>query len=386
MLRILHLADARLGARHPDLGDAASSHRERQFAALAAAVDLAIAERVDLVLVAGDLFATGMASRRTVERAAAEISRLAVARIRTVILPGHHDPDDRASVYHAYDLAALAGARDGDDLVSVLTRISPVVHLSALDLVIGGLVPAGGAETPDLSTLTASLTTAPAAIWRIGLAHAAPEVAGGGLTMGAIAETGLDYLALGDAAVQATGREGAVTWGVPGPPEQVVIERPEPGGVLLVACELKAGARAVTVEGRTTGRATHRDETVDVAAIESQAALVEQLRASADPDQVLDLHLTGGLLDSLDLEPTEVEDLLRTDFLRVRVHDASQSVLTTGELPPGDTVGGAFIRSVEGRIADLEATSDPDADAEAAELRGVLRLGRRLLAGEEVRA
>jgi hypothetical protein len=57
-----------------------------------------------------------------------------------------------------------------------------------------------------------------------------------------------------------------------------------------------------------------------------------------------------------------------------------------GDLPPGDTVAGAFVRSVEGRIADLEATGDPDAEEEASGLRQVLRLGRRVLAGEEVRA
>ena len=156
MLRILHLADARLGARHPDLGDAASSHRERQFAALATAVDLAIAEKVELVLVAGDLFATGMASRRTVERAAAEIGRLAVARIRTVILPGHHDPDDRASVYHAYDLAALAGARDGDDLVSVLTRPAPWSTCPPWTSSSGGSSRPGSTDTPNLATLATS--------------------------------------------------------------------------------------------------------------------------------------------------------------------------------------------------------------------------------------
>jgi hypothetical protein len=61
-------------------------------------------------------------------------------------------------------------------------------------------------------------------------------------------------------------------------------------------------------------------------------------------------------------------------------------MLTTGDLPPADTVAGAFTRGVEGRIADLEAADDPSADEEAAFLREVLRLGRRLLAGEEVRA
>ena len=56
MLRLLHTADVHLGARHADLGDRAAMQRERQFAAFVATVDLALAEKVDLVLIAGDLF------------------------------------------------------------------------------------------------------------------------------------------------------------------------------------------------------------------------------------------------------------------------------------------------------------------------------------------
>ena len=83
MLRLLHTADAHLGAAHEDLGEAAAALRERQHAAFRAAVDLALAERVDGVLIAGDLFDANTASRRTVERAVAELARLAAARIRT---------------------------------------------------------------------------------------------------------------------------------------------------------------------------------------------------------------------------------------------------------------------------------------------------------------
>jgi len=62
----------------------------------------------------------------------------------------------------------------------------------------------------------------------------------------------------------------------------------------------------------------------------------------------------------------------------------SQPPLTAGALPPPETIPGAFIRNVEGRIAELEATADAASADEAAELRDVLRLGRLLLAGHEV--
>ena len=64
MLRLIHTADVHLGARHADLGEQASAQRERQFAAFKATIDLALAEKVDLFLVAGDLFDSNVQPRR----------------------------------------------------------------------------------------------------------------------------------------------------------------------------------------------------------------------------------------------------------------------------------------------------------------------------------
>src|SRR6187431_607012 len=140
MLRIIHTADVHLGARHDDLGEQASAQRERQFAAFAAAIDLALTEKADLFLIAGDLFDSNVQPRRSVERVAAQLKRLAESRIRTVIIPGTHDCYDRSSIYRAYDLKALAGSTADDDLVSVMTPEAPSLHLPALDTQIHAVV------------------------------------------------------------------------------------------------------------------------------------------------------------------------------------------------------------------------------------------------------
>jgi hypothetical protein len=75
---------------------------------------------------------------------------------------------------------------------------------------------------------------------------------------------------------------------------------------------------------------------------------------------------------------------LRGSFLRIRVRDDATPALSAGSLPSPDTIVGAFIRNVEARIAELEADQSTEAAGEAAELRDVLRLGRLLLAGNEV--
>jgi DNA repair exonuclease SbcCD nuclease subunit len=389
MLRLLHTADVHLGARHADLGDAASAQRERQFAAFAATVSLALAEKVDVFLVAGDLFDSNVQPRRSVERVAAELGRLVKARIRAVLIPGTHDVYDRSSVYRAYDLAAMAGSPAGDDLVTVLTPERPWVHLGACDVVVHGPVFATK-RAPHSPLRDLAATGTPDATWRIGLLHAAIAIPGRTdhdevvITTDEIAGSGLDYLALGHWHGAQVARARGVTYAYAGAPEPVALDQDKAGKALLVTLDTVAGEKSVRVEERTVGRTVFERIDVDTGTLESQPALVTRLRSSASPDTVLDVRLIGVRPDALDLDTTEVEGALRADVLRIRVRDHSHPALTDGALPPAETVAGAFIRNVEGRIASLEASPDTAAAREAEELRDVLRLGRLLLAGREL--
>jgi exonuclease SbcD len=389
MLRLLHTADVHLGARHADLGDAAAAQRERQFAAFAASIDLAMSEKVDLFVVAGDLFDSNVQPRRSVERVAGELGRLIKARIRTVVAPGTHDVSDRSSVYRAYDLAALAGSREQDDLVTVLSPDRPFVHLQALDAVVIG--PCFATKRAPHSPLQGlSTIETPAATWKIGLLHAALAIPGRTdndevvVTQDEIAASGLDYLALGHWHSSQIGKAGGVQYAYAGAPEPVAVDQDRAGKVLLVTLDERNGRRVVEIEERIVGRTRFERQELDASTVESQPALIAKLRAQADPDLVLDVRLIGVRPDALDLEPLEVEEALRGTFLRVRVRDVSRPALSEGVLPSAETVTGAFIRNVEGRIADLEASGDTLGAREAEELRDVLRLGRLLLAGQEV--
>ena len=387
MLRLIHTADVHLGARHDDLGEQASAQRERQFAAFVAAIDLALAEKVDLFLVAGDLFDSNVQPRRSVERVAAELKRLVLARIRTVIIPGTHDVYDRASIYRAYDLAALAGSEPHDDLLTVLDPDRSSVHLPACDVIVHGTVFATKrAPHSPLRGLDA-VQDGNGATWRIGMVHGAIAIPGKTdgdevvITTDEIAASKLDYLALGHWHSSQAGKAGTVTYAYAGAPEPVALDQDRAGKVLLVELNERNGARTVTVEERQVGRTRFEKQELDATAVASQPALIESLRALADPDLVLDVRLVGVRPDELDLDTEEIETALAASFLKVRVRDRSMPALTEGALPSPDTIAGAFIRDLEARIAGSEATGATD---EAAELRDALRLGRLLLAGQEV--
>ena len=387
MLRLIHTADVHLGARHDDLGEQASAQRERQFAAFKSAVDLALAEKVDLFLIAGDLFDSNVQPRRSVERVAAELKRLVEAKVRTVVIPGTHDVYDRASVYRTYDLAALAGNGPDDDFVTVLDPSRPSIHLPTCDVVVYGPVFATKrAPHSPLRDLDAAADQV-AATWRIGMVHGAIAIPGKTdrdevvVATEEIAATHLDYLALGHWHSAQIGKAGAVTYAYAGAPEAVAIDQDRAGKVLLVELNERNGAHQVTVEERQVGRTRFERRDVDAAGLASQPALVDALRAQGDPDLVLDVRLVGVRPDELDLDIEEIESALAPDFLKVRVRDTSMAALTEGTLPSPDTIAGAFIRDLEAKIAELEASG---ATAEAAEQRDALRLGRLLLAGHEV--
>ena len=385
MLRLLHTADVHLGARHADLGDRAAAQRERQFAAFVATIDLALAEKVDLVLIAGDLFDSNVQPRRSVERAAAQLQRLVEARIRTVIAPGTHDVYDRASIYRAYDLAALAGAV-GSDLVTVLDPDHPEVLLKPLDMIVHGQCFATK-RAPHSPLKGLNVGGDERATWHIGLLHAALSIEGKTdgddvvITSDEIAATNLDYLALGHWHSTSKGRAGKTTYAYSGAPEPVAMHQDRAGNVLLVALDAPDGKKRVTIEERKVGKTSFERVQLDAATVGSQPGLVAKLAERANPDLVLDVELMGVRPDELDVHVDEVESQLADRFMKLRVRDRSVAPLPEGLLASPDTVLGAFIRDLEARIAEVEAADD---DNQANELRDSLRLGRLLLGGAEV--
>jgi DNA repair exonuclease SbcCD nuclease subunit len=395
MLRIIHTADVHLGARHDDLGEQASAQRERQFAAFSASIDLALAEKVDLFLIAGDLFDSNVQPKRSVERVAAELKRLVDSRIRTVIIPGTHDCYDRSSIYRTYDLKTLAGSTADDDLVTILTPDRPSIHITACDVIVHGPVFATKrAPHSPLRDLAGTPGDSPAT-WRIGMVHGSIAIPGKTerddvvITTEEMAATGFDYLALGHWHSSQQSRSGGVTYAYAGAPEAVALDQDRAGKVLLVELEESEGRRSVTVQEKQVGTTRFEKIEIDAAHIAAQPALIETLGKKGDPNLVLDARVVGVRPDELDLNLDEIEAALTGSFLKVRVRDVSLPALTEGTLPSPDTIAGAFIRDLEAHIAELEATSATGADgrgptAEAAELRDALRLGRLLLAGHEV--
>lgn len=382
MPRLLHMADVHLGARHRDLGAAAQKQRDRQFAAFRRAIDVALERQVDAVLIVGDLFDSNSQPRRTAERAASELRRLADRQIPTVIIPGTHDCYDPTSIYRALSLPELAGLDHGaTQLITVLTPERPDVVLQAADMVVFGRVfDTKKAPRSPLAGFSAASDTR--ARHKVGMIHGALIIPGVVesddvcFTTEEVAASGLEYLALGHWHSFKQGRAGATSWAYSGAPEPVAVDQDGAGQVLVVELSSPESGVAPAIEAVPVGKTHFRRVDVDAASIHSQADLVRELRAYADQDTVLEVRLSGVAADGLDLQADQIQKELTDQFLGVKVRDGSIAALPDGPLPPAETIAGAFIRDLAGRITAAETANDA---ASAAELREVLHLGRVLL-------
>jgi DNA repair exonuclease SbcCD nuclease subunit len=380
MPRLLHLADVHLGARYRDLGEVAARQRERQLAAFRRSIDVALEQRVDAVLICGDLFDSNGQPRRSVEKAVAELRRLTDRGVRVVIIPGTHDCYEQGSIYRVFDLRHLAGLPQGSDLLTVLTPEGPDALFPDLDLLVHGRVSATKSTTR--SPLAALAATDPRARWRVAMIHGSLRIPGKVesddvlFTEAEVAASGLDYLALGHWHSYQTGRAGATVWAYSGAPEPVALDQDGAGQVALVTLEERGGAREVRVEPITVGRTRFLKLDLDAAELMSPEALTERLLAHADPDLVLDVRLVGVAAPTLEIDPDEVAVALADAFLRVRVRNLATASLPDGPAPPPGTIAGLFTSTLEARIAAARAAGDLAAESEQAE---VLRLGRLLL-------
>jgi DNA repair exonuclease SbcCD nuclease subunit len=191
-----------------------------------------------------------------------------------------------------------------------------------------------------------------------------------------IADSGLDYLAMGHWHSFREARAGGTTYAYSGAPEPVALDQDGAGQVLLVSLDEKEGQRAVTIEARPVGQTRFRKLEIDAATVASQAALDATLRELGDANLVLDVRLVGVRPDQLDLNVDELTQQLEGRFLRLRVRDVSAVTVPDAAVAPPDTILGAFTRDFRARIEDHETRGDAE---RAAELREALRLGVLLL-------
>lgn len=365
---LMHTGDVHLGMSGGSFGARATEHRQLLRESFARVVDQCLAQSANLLVIAGDLFDTAQPSRNTVEFARAQLGRLRPAEPGTevVILPGTHDPLTRGSVYEEWLRQGLP------DYLHLLTdpKGRPVALAGGEVLVHGG---------PGCLHLAAE-DTAP---FNIGVIHASLQlghlVSGGEPTLSprAIADTRMNYLALGHWHRFGDYSTGGVTALYSGSPEITAIDQAERGQIVRV--ELSRGGLA-RCERLTVGRLRREQTEANLADYDNTHQLVEDVRRRSDPDVVLEVVLTGLADPSFHYDAAELEEALSPDFFRVRIRD--QALLAQEEITesryPAELIVGRFVRLMRERIdAAREAGDEAQVQTETQALQWGLALLER---------
>lgn len=241
-------------------------------AALSSIVDLCLAERVDALLISGDLYDGDQTSMTTARFLAQQLGRLHRAGIAVHIIRGNHDALSRITrelvlpdSTHVYQGQAEAIRLDRPrDRVPVVLHGLSFREPRAERSLLGDYQPPV-ADAVNIGLMHTSLGGAP------GHDPYAPVAAAD------LAGWGFDYWALGHVhkpARQVIGRSHIV---MPGNPQGRDMGESGPRGVVLVTVR---DDRTITVEDRLTSLAEFAAVTVDAGGLDDWAALVGRLRAA----------------------------------------------------------------------------------------------------------
>lgn len=341
MPKILHTADVHLGAGFSSLGySPAAKVREAVRKSLERIVDTAKKEKVDLVVIAGDLFDDNKGMGEVIRRVADQLNRLKPTPV--CILPGTHDCLDSGSVYHALEFSG------GLEHVHVLKNESGESKFyQSLGIAIHG--------KPNMSnqgageSCLAGLSPHPEARYNVALVHGSITIPSKHdpkeylVSREEIASCSMDYVAMGHWHKKAEySHKGVRVW-YSGSPESMEFDDGEESGFVLIV-EFSSSQPPLPIK---TGTLVWRKEDLDLYLYPPGQVLKERITSMAGDKVLLRLQLKGQLDVGDTFDPDGLESELKEAFLYLKI----DPVGVTRKLPedpvgifPDRTVGSNFVK------------------------------------------
>jgi DNA repair exonuclease SbcCD nuclease subunit len=346
-IRLLHTADLHLGAPFVWLGELAATRQKDLLLTFRRIVDCCLERRVDLLLIAGDLFDHARPEPSLCLAVQAELARLQKHDITAVLLPGTHDGVWGGETYSTAQFPAaviLDQVRDHGPLKLQLKGQSLYLYGSAYR-----------GEKPE--EYYPRMRRQEGDGYHVGLLHGALKKSPQWeyrdkdlpFTLDELNSWGLDYVALGHYhTYQELHQRGAVIACYPGSPEGKQFS--ETGERFVALLELTpAGTRIapLPIQSRTLASLQ-----IDMNNEPSLETLHKRIAALADEKLLLRLELTGLLDVPFDREATL--RLFRDAFFHLELIDKTRFLdgALVRQLACEETIAGACIRRFQELLQD----------------------------------
>ncbi len=239
-VRILHTSDVHLESDTYS-GSARRAFQRHIELAFAQVCELARSERADLFLIAGDLFDSNRIADDALGFVRAELARVPCP---VVLIPGNHDCYDDRSVYRRFDFREI-----GSHVFPLMAAGGTTLCFEELHTTIWGkgLVDHGPENRPLDGVPGRSGDR-----WHLGLAHGHfaedRELRSSLITPQEIAESGLDYLALGHVHVFRDVSQGRTRACYAGTPAPLHGGHPSTGSVARVTLDPERGVEVAELK------------------------------------------------------------------------------------------------------------------------------------------
>jgi exonuclease SbcD len=370
MLKILHTADIHLGAKFSGLGNKSTSQREQLRTTFKNVIATAINERVNIVLIAGDLFDANQQPQRNIDLVIEQFNLLGLDNIPVCLIPGTHDSLDLSSIYRKVDFEGKCS-----NLKIFADENMSYKEYPELNLTVYG--------KPNLSNRSyisplKGLKPSTSTKFHIAMAHGSFYIPGKAekddhvFRLEEVKASGMDYLALGHWHRVYNCSKEPPAW-YSGPPEWIPDQR-ERCAVLLVSL-LDAGE--VKVEPKMLGLRDYDEVEIDMSEIQDLAKLKVRISEGANQNLVRKATLKGLRDAELIVNPEELETELGEEFFHLSVVDESHP--KSGEVTEDEErlIRNRFVKLMNGQIEGLEGEERDIAE-------NALQYGIALLDGKEV--
>lgn len=371
MIKILHTSDIHLGKKLSSLlGSRAEEGRQALKKAFSKSVSLALKEKVNLFLIAGDLFDNNNPSRETIDFVRTEFKKLEKINVPVLILPGTHDCLADNSIYRKVDFAK--------ELSNVFVFLKEETRFyPELDLAVSAKPNlTRSSKNSPLRGLRESFEKK----FNIAMGHGSLQIPGKSseidypVTLEEIENSDFNYVALGHwhGAYECPTKKVKAFYA--GAPEIIDFRSAKAGNVLIV----EVSETGVKVEPKRVGEKYFERIEIDISNVSDILEVEEKILQDSTSNLVREVILKGQRNPDLLAPFSSLEERLKDNLFNLKVIDKTVFKLEDIKVEnyPEGLVIGQFVRKMKEKINAAPQSEKPT-------LEKALELGIHLLEGKE---